>query len=226
MVGLAVAALATLPACRRVGSSAIQVSQLAFGTMMFGAWGNPDRTECRRMSTSPRCRDHAVRHGRHLRLRCVRTHARRSSLGGRRHGVVLATKFGNPMDDDPAAPRRLAPVGSPGGHRQPATAAAPTASTCTRCTVPTADVPSTRRSARSTRWCRKVSFGAVGTSTFPSEQLVESQWASRTARPRSTGERTAAVFDPVPRCRASRVPDVPPLRRRRASYGRRSTEDG
>ena len=34
---------------RRLGSSGIEVSAFGLGTMMFGAWGNPDRDQCRRM---------------------------------------------------------------------------------------------------------------------------------------------------------------------------------
>src|SRR4051794_27774696 len=34
---------------RRLGRSDLEVGTLALGTMMFGAWGNPDAAECGRM---------------------------------------------------------------------------------------------------------------------------------------------------------------------------------
>ena len=34
---------------RRLGRSGLEVSPIALGTMMFGAWGNTDEAECRRM---------------------------------------------------------------------------------------------------------------------------------------------------------------------------------
>ena len=34
---------------RQLGSSGIEVSALALGTMMFGKWGNPDESACRQM---------------------------------------------------------------------------------------------------------------------------------------------------------------------------------
>jgi aryl-alcohol dehydrogenase-like predicted oxidoreductase len=34
---------------RTLGSTGITVSAACLGTMMFGAWGNPDRAECIRM---------------------------------------------------------------------------------------------------------------------------------------------------------------------------------
>ena len=34
---------------RKLGSARIEVSAFGLGTMMFGAWGNPDREQCRRM---------------------------------------------------------------------------------------------------------------------------------------------------------------------------------
>ena len=34
---------------RILGGTGIEVSQLCLGSMMFGAWGNPDEAECHRM---------------------------------------------------------------------------------------------------------------------------------------------------------------------------------
>ena len=50
---------------------------------------------------------------------------------------------------------------------------------------------------------------AIGSSTFPAEEIVEAQWVGRAARLRTVPLRAAAVLDPRPRHRASRAPDVP-----------------
>ncbi len=85
---------------RTLGHSGLQVSSLALGVMMFGRWGNTDEAECHRMlhraldagitlvDTADMYDDGASEEilGRALR--------------GRRDGVVLATKVGNPMGGD------------------------------------------------------------------------------------------------------------------------------
>jgi len=86
---------------RTLGSTGIQVSPLCLGTLMFGDWGNPDAEDCARIV--------------HRALDCgvnfIDT-ADRYALGnseeivgralvGRRDEVVLATKVGYPMGDDP-----------------------------------------------------------------------------------------------------------------------------
>ena len=86
---------------RRLGSSGIEVSAFGLGTMMFGAWGNPDRDQCRRML------DMALDAGITLVDTAdiydfgVSEDMLGEFLAGRRDRVVLATKFGNAMDDDP-----------------------------------------------------------------------------------------------------------------------------
>jgi aryl-alcohol dehydrogenase-like predicted oxidoreductase len=87
---------------RRLGHSGIEVSALALGTMMFGRWGNPDRDDCRRMV------DIALDAGIDL-IDTADIYDFGTSeeivgeaIAGRRDRVVLATKVGNPMSDDPA----------------------------------------------------------------------------------------------------------------------------
>jgi len=87
---------------RRLGASGIEVSTLGLGTMMFGRWGNPDEQECRRMV------DMAIDAG----LTFFDTadiydfgtseEFLGRALAGRRDRVVLATKVGNAMSEDPA----------------------------------------------------------------------------------------------------------------------------
>jgi aryl-alcohol dehydrogenase-like predicted oxidoreductase len=85
---------------RRLGRSDLEVGTIALGTMMFGAWGNPDATECRQMV------DAALDAGVTLVDTADMYDVGRSeeilgdALRGRRDRVLVATKVGNPMDGD------------------------------------------------------------------------------------------------------------------------------
>jgi aryl-alcohol dehydrogenase-like predicted oxidoreductase len=85
---------------RRLGHSGIEVSQVAFGAMMFGRWGNTDVDECHRMV------DRALDGGITMfdTADMYDDGASETILGealrGRRDRVVLATKVGNPMGGD------------------------------------------------------------------------------------------------------------------------------
>src|ERR1700704_3236265 len=87
---------------RQLGGSKIEVSTLGLGTMMFGRWGNPDENACRLMV------DSAVDAGVTLfdTADIYDFGASEEFLGralaDRRDRVVLATKVGNAMSDDPA----------------------------------------------------------------------------------------------------------------------------
>jgi aryl-alcohol dehydrogenase-like predicted oxidoreductase len=86
---------------RPLGRTGVQVSPLCLGTMMFGAWGNADHGD------SIRVIHRALDAG----INFVDTADVYSggeseeivgkALKGRRDGVVLATKLGVPMDEDP-----------------------------------------------------------------------------------------------------------------------------
>jgi aryl-alcohol dehydrogenase-like predicted oxidoreductase len=85
-----------------LGLSGLEVSSLALGTMMFGAWGNAEQAECANMvdialdsgiTTFDTADIYDQGHGEEM---------LGLALKGRRDGVVLATKFGNQMGDDPA----------------------------------------------------------------------------------------------------------------------------
>src|SRR3954467_6414625 len=86
---------------RPLGRTGVQVSKLCLGTMMFGAWGNPDHEESIRIIHA------ALDAG----ISFVDT-ADVYSAGeaeeivgkapkGRRDAVILATKFYNPMGEAP-----------------------------------------------------------------------------------------------------------------------------
>jgi aryl-alcohol dehydrogenase-like predicted oxidoreductase len=87
---------------RTLGHSTIEVTTIALGTMMFGAWGNTDVDECHRMVhraidagitliDSADMYDNGVSEE-------ILGQALRS--GGQRDRIVLATKCGNPMNGD------------------------------------------------------------------------------------------------------------------------------
>jgi len=173
---------------RRLGSSGVEVSAFALGTMMFGAWGNPDRDECVRMV------DMALDAGITLLDTAdiydfgVSEEIVGQAIRGRRDRVVLATKFGNAMDDDPA---------HRGGSRRWVRQAV--TDSLRRLGVdhidlyqmhrPDPDVPFDETLGALTDLVDDGLIGAIGTSTFPAEMIVEAQWtADRDGRIRPTSE--------------------------------------
>ncbi len=173
---------------RRLGSSAIEVSAFGLGTMMFGAWGNPDRDQCRQMI------DMALDAGITLVDTAdiydfgVSEDMLGEFLAGRRDRVVLATKFGNPMDDDPQHSG-----GSRRWVREAVTASLRRLRTdhidLYQMHRPDPDVPFEETLGALDELVREGLVRAVGTSNFPSEQIVESQWiAARRGFVRPTSE--------------------------------------
>jgi aryl-alcohol dehydrogenase (NADP+) len=168
--------MAVMPT-RQLGSSGIEVGQIALGTMMFGAWGNPDRDECHRIV------DIAIDAGVTLFDTAdiydfgVSESILGDALRGRRDRVVVATKFGNPMDDDP---------GHRGGSRRWVRQAV--TDSLRRLGVdhidlyqmhrPDPDVPFAETLGELDALVQEGLVRAIGTSTFPPEQLVEAQWAA------------------------------------------------
>ena len=173
---------------RRLGSSGIEVSAFGLGTMMFGAWGNPDRDQCRRML------DMALDAGITLVDTAdiydfgVSEDMLGEFLAGRRDRVVLATKFGMPMDEDP-----LHRGGSSRWVREAVTDSLRRLRTdridLYQMHRPDPDVSFEETLGALDELVREGLVGAVGTSNFPSEQLVEAQWiAERRGFLRPTSE--------------------------------------
>lgn len=86
---------------RPLGRTGVSVSQFCLGTMMFGSWGNPDHDESIRiihaaLDAGINVIDTADVYGAGESEEIVG-----KALEGRRDDVVLATKFHNPMGDDP-----------------------------------------------------------------------------------------------------------------------------
>ena len=86
---------------RTLGRTGVQVSKLCLGTMMFGAWGNPDHDDSIRII-------HAALDAGINFVDTADVYSAGESeeivgkaLKGRRDDVVLATKVSVPMDDDP-----------------------------------------------------------------------------------------------------------------------------
>lgn len=86
---------------RPLGRTGVQVSPLCLGTMMFGPWGNPDKTDSIRiihaaLDAGINFVDTADIYSGGV---CEETTG--EALKGRREDVVLATKFFMPMGEDP-----------------------------------------------------------------------------------------------------------------------------
>ena len=86
---------------RQLGSSGIEVSALALGTMMFGKWGNPDESACSKMVDAALDAGVTLFDTADIYDFGVSEEILGRALAGRRDSVVLATKVGNAMSDDP-----------------------------------------------------------------------------------------------------------------------------
>ncbi|MFI1360253.1 aldo/keto reductase [Streptomyces sp. NPDC020898] len=86
---------------RLLGRTGLSVSEMCLGAMMFGPWGNPDHDEATR--TIQRALDAGINF---IDTADVYSHGESEeivgrAIKGRRDDIVLATKFHNPMGDDP-----------------------------------------------------------------------------------------------------------------------------
>ncbi len=162
-----------------LGRTGVSVSKLCLGTMMFGAWGNPDHDESIRII-------HAALDAGVNFVDTADVYARGESeeivgkalAGGRRDDVVLATKFHGPMGDDPnqqgssrrwiireveASLRRLGTdwIDLYQVHR------------------PRIDTDVEETLGALTDLVRQGKVRYIGSSTFPASQIVEAQWIAR-----------------------------------------------
>ncbi len=164
---------------RLLGSTGIRVSELALGTMVLGAWGNPDHDECERII------HRALDAGINL-VDTADIYAFGESeeivgraLKGRRDEVVLATKFHNAMSEEPnhrGNSRRWITRAVEDSLRRLQT---------DRIDLyqvhrpdPDTDLDETMAALSDLVHAGKVL--AVGTSTFPPEDLVEAWWRAET----------------------------------------------
>jgi aryl-alcohol dehydrogenase-like predicted oxidoreductase len=173
---------------RTLGRSGIQVSVLGLGTMVLGPWGDDDaegavRTIQAALDAGINLVDCADIYG-----GGVSEELTGRAIRGRRDDVVLATKFGNPMDEDPN--RR-------GGSRRWIERALD--DSLRRLGTDHVDIYYVHRPDPATDvdetlgalsdLVRRGKVRAIGTSTFPAEQLVTAAWeADRRGHVRPTVE--------------------------------------
>lgn len=179
---------------RILGGTGIEVSELCLGTMMFGAWGNTDEAECRRMVAA------ALDAGVNF-VDTADVYAAGESeeilgraLKGRRDDVVLVSKFHHAMPGDPLDRNRR------GNSRLWITRAVE--DSLRRLGTDHLDVylvhrPDPRTDIEETLGAlgdlvRAGKVRAIGTSSFPAEEIVEAQWAAaRAGRERFTVEQVS-----------------------------------
>ncbi len=164
---------------RPLGRTGVTLSQLCLGAMMFGAWGNPDHDESIRMvhtalDAGINFLDTADVYGAGESEEIVG----KALAGGRRDDVVLATKFHNPMGEDPN--RR-------GNSRRWIVQAVEDSLRRLRTDWidlyqvhrpdPAIDVEETLSAL--TDLVRQGKVRYLGSSTFPASQIVEAQWVAR-----------------------------------------------
>jgi aryl-alcohol dehydrogenase-like predicted oxidoreductase len=166
---------------RTLGRTGVKVSPLCLGTMMFGAWGNPDHDDCVRIIH--RALDSGINF-----VDTADVYARGESeeivgraLAGRRDNVVLATKAHGSMGDDP---------NERGNSRR--WIMREVESSLTRLKTdwidlyqmhradPSTDIDETLRALDDLITQGKIRY--AGSSTFPAANIVEAQWSAREHR--------------------------------------------
>ena len=200
---------------RRLGRTGVPVSKLCLGAMMFGAWGEPDHDESIRII-------HAALDAGINFIDTADVYSAGESeeivgkalAGGKRDDVVLATKVGFPMGDDPrqrGASRRRIIRGVEDSLRRLNTDWIDLYQI--HRPDPDTDIDETLGALSDLVHQGKIRY--FGHSTFPASEIVEAQCDRRAARARALPLRAAAVLDPHPRDRARRAADLSALRDRR-----------
>ncbi|MEX2100848.1 MAG: aldo/keto reductase [Acidimicrobiia bacterium] len=163
---------------RILGASGITVSELCLGAMMFGAYGNPDHDDC--VAITHRALDAGVNF-----IDTADVYSRGESetivgkaLRGRRDNVVVATKFSNPMGNDP---------NERGGSRRWIMRACE--ASLRRLDTDYIDLYQMHRPdfrteidetlAALSDLVHQGKVRTLGCSTFPSETIVEAQWSAQ-----------------------------------------------
>ena len=162
---------------RVLGGTGISVSEIALGAMMFGAGGNPDHGESIRVIQA------ALDAG----INLVDTSDVYSggeseiivgqAIKGRRDEVVLATKFGLPMGDDPnrgGGSRRWIMQAAEDSLRRLGTDHID----LYQMHRPDPATPLEETLSALSDLVRAGKVRAIGSSTFPAELMVEAQWAA------------------------------------------------
>ncbi len=166
---------------RPLGRTGVQVSKLCLGTMMFGAWGNPDHED------SIRIIHEALDAG----INFVDTADVYSSgeseeivgkaLKGRRDDVILATKFFAPMGEDPnrrGASRRWIMTAVESSRRRLGTDHLD----LYQVHRPELDTDVEETVGALTDLVRQGKVRYIGSSSYSGSQIVEAQWVARDRR--------------------------------------------
>jgi aryl-alcohol dehydrogenase-like predicted oxidoreductase len=164
---------------RTLGGTGIKVGPLCLGTMMFGAWGNPDHDDC--VAIIHRALDAGINF---VDTADVYSGGESEIIVGKalrsvdRSRVVLATKFSSPMSDDPNAR---------GGSRRWIMAACD--HSLRRLGTDHIDLYQVHRPDDTvdvdetlgalSDLVRAGKIRAFGSSTFPAEQIVAAQWVAQ-----------------------------------------------
>jgi aryl-alcohol dehydrogenase-like predicted oxidoreductase len=164
---------------RILGRTGVSVSKLCLGTMMFGAWGNADHDESVRiihaaLDAGVNFVDTADVYSAGESEEIVA----KALAGGRRDSVVLATKVGFPMGDDPmerGASRRRIVKGVEGSLRRLRTDWIDLYQI--HRPDPSTDVDETLGAL--TDLVAQGKIRSFGSSTFPAAEIVEAQWVAR-----------------------------------------------
>ena len=164
---------------QRLGRTGVSVSRFCLGAMMFGAWGNPDHDDSiaiihAALDAGINFIDTADVYGQGESEEIVG----KALAGGRRDNVILATKFHNPMGEDPN--RR-------GNSRRWITRAVE--DSLRRLNTDWIDLYQVHRPDPRTDIEETLSalsdlvhegkVRSIGHSTFPAGQIVEAQWVAR-----------------------------------------------
>jgi len=174
---------------RTLGRTGVQISPLCLGTMMFGAWGNPDHDESVRiihaaLDAGINVVDTADMYSDGESEQIVG----KALAGGKRDRIVLATKFHNPMGED---------VNARGNSRRWIIRALEDSLRRLQTDHidlyqvhrpdPTTDIDETLAALTDLVHQGKICY--FGSSTFPAHQVVEAQWvAERRGRERFATE--------------------------------------
>ncbi len=181
---------------RPLGATGLSVSPLCLGTMMFGAWGATTEAECgpilhaaldAGINTIDTADIYSFGEAEEFVGRALR---------GRRDDVVLATKFGNPMSDDPAqrgASRRWMHQAVEDSLRRLGTDRID----LFQVHRPDPDTDVDETLAALGELVDQGKIRAFGTSTFPASSLVSAAWAASRGgrRPFATEQPPYSVFN-------------------------------
>jgi aryl-alcohol dehydrogenase-like predicted oxidoreductase len=202
---------------RQLGRTGVSVSKFCLGAMMFGAWGNPDHDESIRiihaaLDAGINFIDTADVYGDGESEEIVA----KALANGRRNDVVLATKFYNPMGDDPnrrGASRRWIIQAVEDSLRRLNTDWIDLYQL--HRFDPGTDIEETLSALSDLVHQGKIRY--FGHSTFPASRIVEAQWAARerglqrfvTEQPPYSVLVRAIETDVLPTCRRHDIAVIP-----------------